>query len=224
VSQAVEAAIDQLESDSSLGAAVIAGNGPVFCAGMDLKAFARGEQVRTPKRGFAGVVALPPSKPLIGAVEGPAFGGGFEIVLACDLVVVSSEASFGLPEVRRGLIASGGGVMRLPRRIPYNRAMEILLTGDTLTAQEALDLGLANRLVEPGTALAAALELAERIVMNAPLSVAATKRVVSESAQWPMSEAFARQEPIADGLRRSNDAREGALAFAEKRAPRWSGT
>jgi enoyl-CoA hydratase len=126
--------------------------------------------------------------------------------------------------VRRGLIASGGGLLRLPRRIPHNRAMEVLLTGEFLDAQTAYDLGLANRLVAPGQTLTAALELADTIQANAPLALAATKRVVRESADWSEEEAFARQEAFADPIRMSNDAREGAIAFAEKRAPRWSGT
>jgi enoyl-CoA hydratase len=224
VAQAVEAALDQLDSDPALGAAVIAGNGPAFCAGMDLKAFARGETPRTDKRGFAGLTRMPPDKPLIAAVEGPAFGGGFEVVLACDLVVASMAARFGLPEVRRGLIASGGGLLRLPRLIPPARAMEILLTGEPVDAAEAHSLGLVNRLVEPGKAVAAALDLAQMITANAPLAVAAVKRVVRESADWPMAEAFARQENIAKPILASDDAKEGARAFAEKRAPRWSGS
>jgi enoyl-CoA hydratase len=224
VAWAVEAAIDQLDSDPALGAAIISGNGPAFCAGMDLKAFARGETPRTDRRGFAGLTKLPPDKPLIAAVEGPAFGGGFEVVLACDLVVASEGAKFGLPEVRRGLIASGGGLIRLPRLIPPARALEILLTGEPVDAAEAHALGLVNRLVEPGKAVTAALELAQVITANAPLAVAAAKRVVRESADWPMDAAFARQERIAKPILASNDAREGALAFAEKRAPRWSGS
>jgi enoyl-CoA hydratase len=224
VADAVEAAMDELDRDPALGVAVISGNGSAFCAGMDLKAFARGELPRTPRRGFAGVTALPPEKPLIAAVEGPAFGGGFEVVLACDLVVASETARFGLPEVRRGLIASGGGLIRLPRLIPPTRAMEILLTGNPIEAAEAYSLGLVNRLVEPGKATAVALELAHAITANAPLAVAAIKRVVREGADWPMDAAFARQEKIAAPVIASNDAREGALAFAEKRAPRWSGT
>jgi enoyl-CoA hydratase len=224
VAEAVEAAIDELDRDPALGAAVISGNGPVFCAGMDLKAFVRGESPKTAKRGFAGLVALPPAKPLIAAVEGPAYGGGFEVVLACDLVVVSELAKFGLPEVRRGLIASGGGLIRLPRLIPRNRAMEVMLTGEPIDAEQAFALGLANRLVAPGQAVATALELARAIVANAPLALAAVKRVVLESPDWPHDSAFARQEAIADPVRKSNDAREGAIAFAEKRAPQWSGT
>jgi enoyl-CoA hydratase len=224
VAWAVEAAIDQLDSDPALGAAIISGNGPAFCAGMDLKAFARGETPRTDRRGFAGLTKLPPDKPLIAAVEGPAFGGGFEVVLACDLVVASEGAKFGLPEVRRGLIASGGGLIRLPRLIPPARALEILLTGEPVDAAEAHALGLVNRLVEPGKAVTAALELAQVITANAPLAVAAAKRVVRESADWPMDAAFARQERIAKPILASNDAREGALAFAEKRAPCWSGS
>ncbi|MFG1924712.1 crotonase/enoyl-CoA hydratase family protein [Cryptosporangium sp. NPDC048952] len=224
VARAVNDAIDRLEDDASLSIGVLAGNGPAFCAGMDLKAFARGESARTPERGFAGLTGRPPVKPLIAAVEGPAFGGGFEIVLACDLVVASGNATFALPEVRRGLIASGGGLLRLPQRIPRNRAMEVLLTGAALDAATAYELGLVNRLVGPGEALDAALALANEVAANGPLAVAATKRVVTESADWTADEAFARQEPIAAAIKASADAHEGAVAFAEKRAPQWSGT
>ncbi len=223
MSMAVEAAIDELDSNVGLGAAVIAGNGPVFCAGMDLKAFARGENPRTPNRGFAGLVARPASKPLIAAVEGPALGGGFEVVLACDLVVASTGASFGLPEVRRGLIPSGGGVLRLPERMPHNRAMEMMLTGESIDAQLAADFGLVNRLVEPGQAVAAATALAEVVAANGPMALRAIKQVVHASPGWAPDERFQLQEEIADPVRQSNDAREGALAFAEKRAPRWTG-
>jgi enoyl-CoA hydratase len=224
VAEAVEAATDRLESDPTLSAGVIAGNGPVFCAGMDLKAFARGESPRTARRGFCGLAELPPTKPLIAAVDGPALGGGFEVVLACDLVVISESASFAMPEVKRGLIASSGGLLRLPHRIPYNRAMELALTGATLGPHEALALGLANRLTPPGQAAAVAVELAAQVAAGGPLAVAATKRVIQESSDWPSDEAFARLQPIAEPIRRSNDAREGALAFAEKRAPQWTGT
>jgi enoyl-CoA hydratase len=223
VARAVNDALDLLDGDPGLTVGVIAGRGPAFCAGMDLKAFARGESPRTAERGFAGLTRVPPRKPLIAAVDGPALGGGFEVALACDLVVVSEAARFGLTEVRRGLIASGGGLLRLPRRIPYNRAMELLLTGELLSAEEAVALGLASRVVPAGQALDAALELARTISANAPLAVAAVKRVVQESADWPSDEAFARQEPIAASIMQSADAREGAQAFAEKRAPRWSG-
>ena len=220
---AVGAAIDLLERDAALRVGVIAGNGPVFCAGMDLKAFSRGESPRTPERGFAGLTSTPPVKPLIAAVEGAAVGGGFEVVLSCDLVVASTSARFGLPEVKRGLTAAGGGLLRLPSRVPYNRAMEMILTGELIDAEQAHREGLLNRLVPPGEALDTALTLAGVIAANGPLAVIASKRVVTDSRDWMVAEAFGRQESIVGPVRQSADAREGALAFAEKRPPVWQG-
>jgi len=224
LAERLAAALDDLDGDPTLRAAVITGAGGTFCSGMDLKGFARGERPVVPGRGFAGLVERPPAKPLIAAVEGYALAGGFEIVLACDLVVAARTAVFGLPEVRRGLTAAAGGLFRLPRRIPYHLAMELVLTGRHWPAPEAAAAGLVNRLVDEGQAQAAALELAAEIAANAPLAVAASKRVVAESASWPLEEAFARQHAIVDPVRRSNDAREGALAFAEKRPPVWTGS
>lgn len=222
--QAISDALDELDSDPALRVAVLCGTGSVFSAGMDLKAFAEtGERPVVEGRGGFGIVARPPVKPVIAAVEGAALGGGFEIVLACDLVVAAAGATFGLPEVRRGLTASGGGLIRLPRRLPRNLAMEAALTGTALTAARCAELGLVNRVVADGTAREAALELAAEIARNAPLAVRVSKEVVLRSAQWSEDEAFARQEPLVDPVRRSADAREGARAFAEKRAPRWEG-
>lgn len=216
-------ALDTLDSRSDLAVGVITGAGGAFCAGMDLKGFARGEIPIVGDRGFAGLVGRPPRKPLIAAVEGHALAGGFEIVLACDLVVASRTSRFGLPETRRGLTAAAGGLLRLQRRIPYHLAMELVLTGRMWSAADAADVHLVNRLTEPGDALAAALELAAEIAANAPLALAASKQVLVRSADWPLDEQFARQEEIVDPVRKSADAREGALAFVEKRAPRWSG-
>lgn len=222
--QAISDALDELDADPRLRVAVLCGSGTTFSAGMDLKAFAEtGERPVVERRGGFGIVALPPAKPIIAAVEGPALGGGFEIALACDLVVAGVGATFGLPEVRRGLTASGGGLIRLPRRLPRNLAMEAALTGRPLTATRCAELGLVNRVVPDGTARDAALELAALIAQNAPLAVQASKQVVTLSAEWPEADAFARQEPLVDPVRRSADAREGARAFAEKRAPRWQG-
>ncbi|AHH17531.1 carnitinyl-CoA dehydratase [Nocardia nova SH22a] len=220
----IAAALDTLDERTDLSVGIITGNGPAFCAGMDLKAFAAGERPVVEGRGFAGLVRRPPRKPLIAAVDGFALAGGFEIVLACDLVVASKSSVFGLPEVRRGLAAAGGGLLRLRERLPYHIAMELVLTGDTFDAQAAYDYGLVNRLTEPGRALPAALELAEAMAGNAPLAMAASKRVFIESREWTDAEGFDRQEAYVDPVRRSNDAREGATAFAEKRAPVWSGT
>lgn len=216
-------AMDLLDSRDDLSVGVLAGNGPAFCAGMDLKAFAAGETPRVPDRGFAGLVEKPGSKPLIAAVDGFALAGGFEIVLACDIVVASEAAVFGLPEVKRGLCAGGGGLLRLTERIPYHVAMEIALTGDDLSARRAGQLGLVNRLV-PTDARSTALELAEQIAANAPLALAATKRVMVESRDWTLDEAFARQEVYIDPVRRSRDALEGAVSFAEKRPAHWTGS
>jgi enoyl-CoA hydratase len=221
--EGVAAAVERLDADPELRVGVITGAGSAFCAGMDLKAFSRGELPVVDGRGFAGLVAAPPRKPLVAAVEGWALGGGFEIALACDLIVASRGAKFGLPEVTRGLTAAAGGLFRLPRRVPYHLAMDLVLTGRTLGAAEAAGVGLVARLTEPGEALATALELATTISANAPLAVMASKQVVSESLDWPLSESFHRQEPIVDPVRKSQDAQEGARAFAEKRPPAWRG-
>ncbi|MGI5242249.1 crotonase/enoyl-CoA hydratase family protein [Dactylosporangium sp. CA-139066] len=220
--RAIARALDDLDGRDELRAAVLTGSGGTFCAGMDLKALTTtGERPIDEQRGPFGIVGRPPRKPIIAAVEGAAVGGGFEIVLSCDLVVAAEGATFGLPEVRRGLLAAGGGLFRLPARIPRNIAMEAILTGRPLPAARCAELGLVNRVVPDGEALAAAVELAEVIASNAPLAVQGSKAVVGESADWPLAELFDRQEPFADAVRRSADAREGAAAFLEKRAPRW---
>lgn len=221
--QGLAAALDELDPDPALVAAVLTGAGGTFCSGMDLKAFLAGERPSTDGRGFAGMVERPPAKPIIAAVEGAAVAGGFEVVLACDLIVAADNARFGLPEVKRGLVAAGGGLLRLPRRVPYHLAMEWALTGEYITAEQAARVGLVNRLVAPGTAAAAAAELALVIAANGPLAVSATKQIIVESADWPAVEQFVRQRAISEPVRASQDAREGALAFREKRAPRWQG-
>ena len=223
-SEAIAAAIDRLDAEPDLRVGVLAGAGGNFSAGMDLKAFLRGERVELEGRGLAGLVERPPEKPLIAAVEGFALAGGFEIALACDMIVASREARFGLPEVKRGLIAGSGGLLRLPERMPRGIAMELVLTGRTFGAEEAEGWGLVNRLAEPGTALETALKLALEIAENAPLSVAASKRIVSEAPLWPADERWDRQRDILERVVASDDAREGAAAFAEKREPVWSGS
>jgi enoyl-CoA hydratase len=165
----------------------------------------------------------PPAKPLIAAVEGYALAGGFELALACDLIVAARDAQFGLPEVKRGLAASAGGLLRLPKRLPYHVAMECILTGDMFGAERLAQLGLVNRLTEPGGALDAALALAQTIAANGPLAVAASKQVASQSGEWPLAEMFDRQAVITAPVFSSQDAREGAAAFAEKRPPVWKG-
>lgn len=223
VANGIAAALDQLDGDPELSLGVITGAGKGFCAGMDLKAFVAGERPHVPGRGFAGIVQRPPDKPLIAAVEGFAVAGGLEVALACDLIVAARGARLGIPEVKRSLVAAGGALLRLPRTLPRNVAMELALTGDPIDAERGYDLGLVNRLSEPGEALAAALELAETIAVNGPLALAATKRVMVESADWPDNEFFERQAEIVMPVMGSEDAREGATAFAERRAPVWKG-
>jgi enoyl-CoA hydratase len=190
---------------------------------MDLKAFRDGERPHVPGRGFAGIVERAADKPLIAAIEGFAVAGGLEVALACDLIVAAKGARLGIPEVKRSLVAAGGALLRLPRTIPRNVAMELALTGDLIEAERAHELGLVNRLADPGEALDTALQLAETIAANGPLALAATKRVMVESADWPDSEFFARQRDLIDPVFNSEDAREGATAFAERRDPVWKG-
>ncbi|WP_321926654.1 crotonase/enoyl-CoA hydratase family protein [Paraburkholderia guartelaensis] len=223
VAEAIAAALDELEQRDDLLLAIITGAGGTFCAGMDLKGFLKGERPSLPGRGFAGLTEAPPRKPLIAAVEGYALAGGFEVVLASDLVVAASNAQFGLPEVKRGLCAAAGGLLRLQQQLPERIAMELVLTGDMFGAQRACEFGLVNRLTAPGEALAGALELAQKIVANGPLAVAASKRVMRESRDWSSTEMFARQREITDPVFASADAREGAAAFAEKRKAVWQG-
>jgi len=216
-------ALDRYEEDDSLRAAVLTGAGGTFCAGMDLKGFVRGERPRVEGRGFLALTERPPSKPLIAAVEGHALAGGFETMLACDLVVAGRGARFGLPEVKRGLVAAAGGLMNLPRLTHRAVAMEMILTGDSYDADFGLANGFVNRVVEDGGALAGALELAERISANGPLALRASKRVIAESPEWPLEERFLRQREITEPVFASEDATEGSTAFAEKRAPVWRG-
>jgi enoyl-CoA hydratase len=223
VAVALAAALDLLDSDPSLSVGVLTGAGGTFSAGMDLKAFAYGQTPILPGRGFGGVTRAEVRKPLIAAVEGWALGGGFEMALACDLIVAGQDAKFGLPEVKRGLIAGEGGVIRLPQRIPYHAAVKALLTGEPISAVEAKQYGLVSELTESGAAVAVAHGLAKRIAVNAPLALARVKTVLRETQGLDDAEAFSRQDKDAHGLLDSEDAHEGALAFAEKRAPVWRG-
>jgi enoyl-CoA hydratase/carnithine racemase len=223
VASSIAAAFDELDPRQDVSAFVLTGAGGTFSAGMDLKGFLAGEKPQAGGRGFAGITARPPVKPVIAAVEGYALAGGFEIALACDLIVAADDAVFGLPEVTRGLIAGAGGLFRLPVRVPYHLAMEIALTGDHVPASRLHAAGLLNRLVPPGQALPEARALATRIARNAPLALAASKRIIVESAGWPAGEMFARQDEIARAVFFSADAMEGAAAFAEKRSPVWRG-
>jgi len=223
VSYAVCEAIDDMERNTALHAAILTGAGGTFCSGMDLKAFLRGESPRVEGRGIFGIVMTPPKKPLIAAVEGYCLAGGFEAMLACDLVVTARNATFGIPEAKRGLAAAAGGLMRLPRLLPQRIAMEMALTGDFYSAERLAAYGLFNAVVEPGEALDEARQLARRIMANAPMSVAASKRVIVEQRDWPTHQMFERQEPITGPVLASQDAREGAAAFAQRRPPQWSG-
>lgn len=223
MAQCMADAFERLDSDPDLRVGILTGAGGTFCAGMDLKAFVDGKRPEIPGRGFAGLTEAPPDKPLIAAVEGFALGGGCEIVLACDLVVAARDAVFGLPEVTRGLVAGSGGLLRLPRRIPAQIAMELVLTGDRFDAEQAHGWGLVNHVVAPGDALAAARQLATRIAANAPLAVQASKHIVRDLAAGTQRDAWAEQLALVESVMASQDAMEGAQAFADKREPRWRG-
>lgn len=223
VAEGIAAAMDELDSNDEIRAAILTGADNTFCSGMDLKAFVTGELPVIKGRGFAGLVQALPKKPLIAAVEGYALAGGFEIAIACDLVVVADNAKFGIPEAKRGLVAGAGGLMRLPRQIAPRVAMELALTGDFIDAARAYELGLVNRVVEPGATLAEAKALAAKIAANGPLAVIASKQIIHESQDWTNDNMYANQSQIADPVFASQDAIEGATAFAEKRAPNWQG-
>ncbi|MDG5746953.1 crotonase/enoyl-CoA hydratase family protein [Qipengyuania sp. XHP0207] len=220
--EGVAAAMDRLDSEDDLRVGILTGAGGTFCSGMDLKGFLRGESPVVEGRGFGGVVQAPPAKPLIAAVDGYALAGGLELMIACDLVVANSGAKFGIPEVKRGLVAAAGGVMMLPDQIPERIAMELALTGDFIDAARAYELGLINRVTD-GSALEGAKELAASIVANGPLAVKVSKQIIRESRAWPMDERYTRQTQLIAPVFVSEDAREGAAAFAEKRKPDWKG-
>lgn len=223
VASGLAAALDRLDEEPALSVGVLTGAGGTFSSGMDLKGFLTGDSPVIEGRGLGGLTQAPPRKPLIAAVEGWALAGGFEMVLACDLVVASREAKFGIPEVKRSLVAGAGGLLRLPHRLPYHVAMELALTGNPLDAETAHRYGLVNRLVEPGAALDGALTLAAEVAANGPLALAATKEILRRSLDWTEDEGWKHQMDIMLPVFGSEDAREGATAFAEKRAPRWQG-
>jgi len=223
LAEGIAAGLDELDSDDSLSVGVITGAGGFFCAGMDLKAFVTGERPWVADRGFAGIVQRASRKPLIAAVEGFAVAGGFEVALACDLIVAAAGAKFGTPEVKRSLVAAGGALLRLPQRMPYGMAMELALTGDTITAERAAELGVVNRVADQGGALDAALELAASISKNGPLALVASKEVLQKQRDWDEQEFWAKQGEITGPVFGSEDAQEGARAFAEKRDPVWKG-
>ncbi len=223
LAEALAAALDRLDSDPGLAVGVLTGNGKGFSAGMDLKAFLDGGMPNLPGRGFAGIVERGARKPLIAAVEGFALAGGLEIALSCDLVVAAKGSKLGVPEVGVGLFAGAGALLRLPRQLPYSLAMEMALTADPITAERAYELGMVNRLAEPGGAVDAAMELAERMTRNAPLGMAASKEIIRECWGRTEAEFWAFQNTLLDSVFSSEDAREGASAFAEKRSPNWQG-
>ena len=223
LAEGIAAALDELDADGELAVGVLTGAGGGFCAGMDLKAFVTGERPWVGDRGFAGIVQRASRKPLIAAIEGFAVAGGFEVALACDLIVAARGSKLGIPEVKRSLVAAGGALLRLPRRMPYGLAMELALTGDPITAERAYELGVINRVAEPGAAVDAALELAAAIAKNGPLALDATKAILQRQFDWSEEEFWQKQGELAGPVFASEDAREGAVAFSEKREPRWQG-
>ena len=223
VAAGIRDAVDQLDASDDLRAGVLTGAGGTFSSGMDLKAFLAGEIPSFPGRGLCGITQTPPRKPLVAAVEGWALAGGFELLLACDLVVAATTARFGVPEVTRSLVAGAGGALLLAQRVPRTLAMELLLTGDPIDAARAAEIGLVNRVVAEGTALETAVDLAERIAANGPLAVIATKQIAYRAGDWPADQRWDQAAALQAPVFTSQDAREGARAFAEKRPPIWQG-
>jgi enoyl-CoA hydratase len=219
----VAGALDELDGDEAVSVGVLTGAGGFFSAGMDLGAFVAGESPWFGDRGFAGIAQRASRKPLIAAIEGFAVAGGMEIALACDLIVAAKGAKLGIPEAKRSLVAAGGALLRLPRRMPYHVVMELALTGDTMPAERFAELGLVNRLTEPGAAVEVALELAARLAANGPLALIASKRILQEQYDWSAAEMWEKQAAISGPVFASEDAKEGANAFKEKREPVWRG-
>jgi enoyl-CoA hydratase len=223
VADALAAALEELDEDPDLSVGVLTGNGPGFCAGLDLRAFLAGDEGEHAERGFAGLTRRGPDKPLIAAIEGFAVAGGFEIALACDLIVAARDAKIALPEVQRGLVANGGALLRLPRHMAFHAMAELVLLGEPVSAQRLHELGVVNRVTFPGLALRTALELAQRIAANGALAVQATKRIYDEVPELPFDEGWRRQDEIAAPVWASTDAGEGASAFVERRSAEFRG-
>jgi enoyl-CoA hydratase len=223
VAEGIAGALDELDREDSLSVGVLTGSGGFFCAGMDLGAFVQGESPYFGDRGFAGIAQRAARKPLIAAIEGFAVAGGMEVALACDLIVAARGAKLGIPEAKRSLVAAGGALLRLPRRMPYHVVMELALTGDPLPAERFHELGVVNRLADPGAAVDVALELAGALAKNGPLALIASKRILQEQFDWSSAEMWERQGQISGPVFASEDAKEGAAAFKEKRPPAWKG-
>ena len=223
LAEGVGNALEELDADDGVSVGVLTGAGGFFCAGMDLGAFVNGESSWFGDRGFAGITQRSARKPLIAAIEGFAVAGGLEIALACDLIVAVRGAKMGIPEAKRSIIAGAGALLRLPRRMPYHLVMELALTGDPFPADRFYELGVVNRLVEPGAAVDAALELAAQLSKNGPLALMASKQILEEQFDWSSAEMWEKQAAIAGPVFTSEDAKEGASAFKEKREPVWKG-
>jgi enoyl-CoA hydratase len=223
VAVGLAAAIDELDENDDLRVGVLTGAGKGFCAGYDLKAFIHSESPYAGGRGFGGICGRPPKKPLIAAIEGFAMAGGLEIALACDLIVAARDVSLGIPEVKVGLVAAAGALMRLPRRLPHHVAMHMALTGEPIRAERAWELGLVNEICEPSEAVDQALAIARAVAANAPLAVKASKAIAIRSPQVAENEGWKIQDRLAQPVLASEDAREGATAFAERRPPVWTG-
>jgi enoyl-CoA hydratase len=223
VASGIAGALDELDADDALRVGVLTGAGGFFCAGMDLGAFVKGESPWFGDRGFAGIAQRGASKPLIAAIEGFAVAGGFEVALACDLVVAAEGAKLGIPEAKRSLVAAGGALLQLPKRMPYHVVMELALTGDPMPAERFHAFGVVNRIAPKGEALDVALELAQAITKNGPLALAASKEIVQKQFDWTAAEQWEKQGAISGSVFASDDAREGASAFKEKREPVWRG-
>jgi enoyl-CoA hydratase len=223
VAAGIAAALEQLDGDDELSVGVLTGAGGFFCAGMDLGAFVKGESPWFGDRGFAGIAQRASRKPLIAAIEGFAVAGGMEIALGCDLIVAAQGAKLGIPEAKRSLVAAGGALLRLPRRMPYHVVMELALTGELLPAERFHEFGVVNRIVEPGQAVQGALELAGKVAANGPLALIASKQILQEQSDWSTAEMWEKQGAISGPVFASEDSKEGASAFKEKRAPVWRG-
>lgn len=223
MAQLIATALDELDASDDLHVGILAGGGGTFCSGMDLKGFLKGELPTVKGRGFGGITECGPVKPLIAAVEGYALAGGFELAIACDLIVAARTAQFGIPEVKRGLVAAAGGLIKAPDQIAPRLAMELALTGEPIDAARAYEIGLINRLADEGQAIDGAQTLAAKIVVNGPLAVRTSKQVMQDYARWSHGTRWHEQAKQTQSVFESDDAREGALAFAEKRPPKWTG-